>query len=152
MSRPARRAALAAALIALAGCRGTAGAVIRVDPPPAEPGAVTDAQRFRIARAIRDVAALDRMECREGSGPSLLSCFPADVGTRSAQVTIQLERSGSGYEVSLVESFLALGGPKALCAMQARLARGIDAELGIPSARLDPRGRCAGQPPRDVGP
>ncbi|ACG72608.1 conserved hypothetical protein [Anaeromyxobacter sp. K] len=146
-----RLAAIAAAL-ALSACRTTAGAVLRVDPPPSEPGAVADAQQYRIARAIRDVVATDRMECREGSGPVLLSCFPADVGTRSAQVTIQLERSGSGYQVSLVESFLALGGPKALCAVQDRLIRGIDAELGVPSAKPDARGRCAGQPPRNSGP
>lgn len=142
---PARRRALAVAVAALlgAGCRTPAVARLRVDPPPARPGAEPGAGALSVERALREVSVEERLACRESAGPVVLTCSPGDVGTRTAQVTVELLRAGAGYEVSLTESVLPpLGRPEGLCALQRRIARAIDAEAGMPVTRIDPRSRC----------
>jgi hypothetical protein len=135
---------LTAALV-LAGCATSGGpALLRVDPPPAG-NAVADGSELRIAQAIRDTAADERLACRPGSGGAvLLTCSPADIGSRAAQATIHLERAGTGYRVRIEEA--AVPGfhadPAALCSLQKRLQRAIDAALGVPSTHPDPQGRC----------
>jgi hypothetical protein len=139
----------AAWALALSACATSATpALLRVDPPPPAPGAVADASEQRIARAVHDAVAADRFQCRPGAGaPDLLTCSPVDVGSRSVQATVHLERAASGYRVRIEEGALPgfHGDPAAVCALQRRIARAIDAELGVPSARPDPRGRCPEQ-------
>jgi hypothetical protein len=128
---------------ALAGCPGTVGAVLRIDPPPPERGAPPDVQRTRIETAVREVGASYRLACTPGR-QELLGCWPEALGSTPAFVSLHLREAGTGYEVDVDESFGPGGHPEQLCRIQQRLAERVDALVGAPSAHVDPRKCPAG--------
>lgn len=140
-----RAAALALAAGAALACATGAGAgpstLLRVDAPGSPAGAEADAQELRIARGVREVGRDERLVCVPAGGALVLVCSPADVGTRTAQVRVTLRRAGRGYEVDAEGPFVRKGDP-ALCSLQRRLARAIDAEVGFPAARLHGGSGC----------
>ncbi|BDG01738.1 hypothetical protein [Anaeromyxobacter oryzae] len=139
---PPRLAVLAiTAALALACRTAEPRALVRVDAPPAEPGAPADAQALRVERAVRSVADEERLVCLEGGGAVLLTCSPADVGSRSVQVRLTVQRAGSGIEVIGDAPFAHPGDPD-VCRLASRLVRAVDAELGVPSARVHPGSGC----------
>jgi hypothetical protein len=140
--RDVPRAVLVALAVALAACP-TAGPrpVVRVDAPATAPGAPADAQALRIARAVRSVAGEERLACVDAGGAVLLSCTPADTGSRSVQVRLTVRRAGTGVEVIADAPFARAGDPD-VCRLAQRLARSIDAELGMPAARVHPGSGC----------
>ncbi|WP_242395936.1 hypothetical protein [Anaeromyxobacter oryzisoli] len=143
--RAARRSLplLAAALAGLVGCR-SAGPwpVVRVDAPAAAPGAPADAQALGIAQAVRTVAAEERLTCRAEGGAVLLVCTPGDVGSRLVQARLAVRRAGTGVEV-IADAPFARPGDRDVCRLAGRLVRAIDAELGLPAARIHPGSGCA---------
>ncbi|HTN54493.1 MAG TPA: hypothetical protein VML50_18940 [Anaeromyxobacter sp.] len=137
-----RAGAAVVGLLGLAACASGGTGLLRVDALPSE-GPFGEPPADRLVRAIQLVAGTERLVCRPGTGGDLLTCSPADLGTRTAQATIHLEPSGSGYRVRLEETSVPfLRDTAGLCALQRRIAQAIDLELGVPSAHPDPRGVC----------
>jgi hypothetical protein len=136
------RLGIAVALAAVAACRtAEPRPVVRIDAPVAEPGAPADAQALRIAQAVRSVADEERLGCREGAGTVILSCSPNDVGSRTVQVRLTVQRAGTGVEIVAEAPFARAGDPD-VCRLAVRLVRAVDAEVGMPVARVHPGSGC----------
>ena len=134
-------APLAVLLALTAGC-ATASAprgLLRVDLPDPGPGSPGELQ---LVRAVRDAADAEGLLCQPQSGAALLRCTAATVGNSSRAVTIGLERSGTGYEVSIEKAFNLFSGPASVCEVQRYVSDRIDAELQFPIARVDVRSDC----------
>lgn len=99
-------------------------------------------QEVRLVEVVRDAASAEGLACRPGTGTDLLRCAPATVGNRGHALTVALWRSGSGYAASIDQAFHLLGASPQVCAVQARLAARIGAELGAPAVHVDQRSDC----------
>jgi len=138
--RPAL-APLAVLLAVTAGC-ATSNAprgLLRVDLPDPGPGSPGELQ---LVRAVRDAADAEGLLCQPQSGAALLRCTAATVGNSSRAITIGLERSGTGYEVSIDHAFNLFSGPTSVCEVQRRVSDRIDTELEFPISRVDVRSDC----------
>lgn len=147
------RPALAALALALAACGGPAATsrpLLRIDRPgggasgAAALAAADAALDLRVADAVRAVAAQERMVCHEGTA-ELLTCSPADVGSRTANVTLVVVRTTLGHDVVARGPF---AGRPGVCALQGRLAAAVRAALGPAAAHPHPRSGCPEAGPR----
>jgi hypothetical protein len=140
-----RTSLLVAAALLLGACGGTAGAFLRVHPPPLQGGETTDAQRLRLEDAVRDVAAAGQLTCRSPQDPrssDLLECWPAGSIATPAFVSLHLQTAEDGYRVTILESFGGFSGPRHLCAIQDRLTERLELRSPGVVVERDPRSTC----------
>jgi|APIni6443716594_1056825.scaffolds.fasta_scaffold509984_2 hypothetical protein len=132
------------ALALLAACASSAPrGLLRVDlsGAGAGPGAADEQQ---LLRAVRDAAGAEGLVCQPGPGGSLLRCSPGAVGPGHA-ITVDLDRAGTGYAVTIRQALALPGRRSPVCDVQRRLADRIDGELALSAARVDRRSDCHGK-------
>jgi hypothetical protein len=139
--RMAEYAAVLAVLLVVNGCAGTSAAVLRLHPPPLGDDDTVEAQQLRVEGAVRDVAAMGRLSC-EPNKSRLLSCWPTNIGSSPAFVSLHLERDPEGYVVNVLESWGGFSGPKQLCSIQDRLVERIEFRVGGGIVQRDTRVSC----------
>jgi len=137
----ARSLLVLAPLAVTAGCATSTSprGLLRVDLPEPGPGSPAELQ---LVRAVRDAADAEGLSCQPETGTALLRCSAATLGNRGRAITIGLERSGTGYEVSIDQAFNLSGGPSPVCEVQRRVGDRIDVELEVPLTRVDGRSDC----------
>lgn len=135
--------AIAALLLAAAGCASpsTPHGLVRVDLPGPVMGPGSP-QELQLAQAVRDAASAEGLACQPGMGVALLRCTAAAVGNQSHALTIGLARAGTGYQVSIEQTFRLPGSSSPVCSVQRRVSDRIDGELEAPVARVDTRSDC----------
>ena len=134
--------ALLVPVLAAAGCASASPhGLVRVDLPGPEVGPGSP-QELQLAQAVRNAASAEGLSCQPGMEAPLLRCTAAAVGNLSRGITIGLARSGTGYEVSIDQSFRLPGQSSPVCDLQRRVLDRIDGELQVPVARVDTRSDC----------
>ncbi len=143
-----RPIAIAATLVALTGCGGTAGAVLRVRPPAPTADEAADAQRSQMEEVVREVAAARGLSCRPSidRGDEILGCWPAATGASPAFLSLHLLAAADSYRVLTLESFGGFAGPKHLCPLQDRLAERVQSRLPGAVVERDARLTCPRKP------
>ncbi len=140
-----RLACLAMPLLVVAGCASSAPrGLVRVDLPGPGTGPGS-AQEEQLADAVRDAAGAEGLICQPGGGSALLRCTAVAIGNQTRAITVGLARSGTGYEVSIVQAFQIPGRSSAVCDVQRRMQERIDARLQMAVARVDTRSDCKGK-------
>jgi hypothetical protein len=135
---------LGAPLVLMCACSGTAGALVRVRPPPLASGETTEAQQLRVEDAVRDVATIEQLACRPQKDPGreILECWPSNIGASPAFVSLHLRTAADAYEVTILESFGGFAGPRLLCPIQDRLTERLESRLPGGVVERDPRVTC----------
>lgn len=132
------------ALALLAGCAsGAPRGLLRVDLPGDGAG-LGAAEEQQLLRAVRDAAGAEGLICQPGLGASLLRCSAGAVGQGHA-ITVDLDRAGSGYALTIQQALKLPGRRSPVCDVQRRLADRIDGELALSAARVDRRSDCQGR-------
>jgi hypothetical protein len=136
-------------LAASCGCFATAGATLRVQPPPLAEGDSAELQQRRIEDAVSDVGEMGRLTCAppKHGGAELLGCWPADLGRSPEFVSMHLVREEDGYRVVALESVTLFSRPRFLCSVQERLVERIEHRLAGARTDRDPRLSCPGKAP-----
>lgn len=137
----ARLAALLPLLAAACATTPAARGLLRIDLAGPDAGPASPLE-VRLVEAVRDGAAAEGLACRPGPAAALLRCSAATVGNQAHGLTVELERSGSGYAVRVDQPVRLVGMSSPVCAAQARLASRIAAELSPPVVRVDARSGC----------
>ena len=128
------------ALLLLACASTTPHGLLRVELPGPGAGPASPAE-VQLASALRDGAGAEGLVCQPGAGSSLLRCTPLALGEGHA-LTVDLDRSGTGYAVKIDQAFSLPGRESPVCDVQRRLADRIDSELALPVTRVDNRSDC----------
>jgi hypothetical protein len=102
------------------------------------------AEEQQLLRAVRDAAGAEGLVCQPGVGGSLLRCSAGAVGQGHA-ITVDLDRAGTGYAVTIQQALSLPGRRSPVCDVQRRLADRIDGELALSAARVDRRSDCPGR-------
>ena len=137
-----RRPTILAALLATAACASTSPhGLVRVDLPGPLTGPGSPQER-QLLQAVEDAAYAEGLVCQPGPGVAMLHCSAGTVGNRSRGITLDLLRSGTGYEVSVDQPVRLPGTTSPVCSIQARLLDRIEGELQAPVARIDARSDC----------
>ncbi len=133
-----------AVLVALCGCPGTAATWVRFHPPTPAAGETAGTQLLRAREAVRDVASLGGLRCREPPDGNfvLLECWPRGMRPSPAFVSMHLQQVEGSYVVEVFESFGPFSRPRLLCSIEDRLAERIEVRLDGAVVERDPRGRC----------
>jgi hypothetical protein len=143
------RAAAVAVAVAISGCTGTWGAAIRVGPKPRTPdvparAAPDRAKEARVAAAVRDLVARERLDCRAPATPEerILWC-ESGAKARPEYVTVSVRRVADALRVEVVESHaIPPFGPNVLCPLRDRLVVGLRDRLGRDDTRAERSGAC----------
>ncbi len=135
--------AIAALLLAAASCASTSTphGLVRVDLPGPVIGPGSPQER-QLTDAVRSAAGAEGLACQPGMGAALLRCTAAALGNQGHAITIGLARAGTGYQVSIEQTFLLPGSSSPVCSVQHRVSDRIDGELEAPVVRVDTRSDC----------